>query len=83
MEKKIVGGRGININFIKLKPNQEIPMHRHSRLKYDYILQGSITEGRKEYSKGRLIANKKGSKHSLKAGKNGCELLVIFNSSKK
>ena len=35
-----------------------------------------------EYKEGDLIINEKGSEHSLKAGKKGCEFLVIWIEGK-
>jgi quercetin dioxygenase-like cupin family protein len=76
-EKKIMKSRGMNINLIKLRPGQWIPMHKHKSEKYNYILKGSIGFGKKIWRKGDFVVNKKGSSHSLKAGRSGCEFLVI------
>jgi anti-sigma factor ChrR (cupin superfamily) len=79
-ERKVLKAeQGININFIKLKPGQEIPFHKHKSEKYDYILKGNLKDETGKYGEGDLIINKKGSGHSVKAGPEGCEFLVIFN----
>jgi anti-sigma factor ChrR (cupin superfamily) len=76
-EKKVMKGK-INMNLIKLRPGQKIPMHKHKSNKYDYIIKGSMVSGKKRYKKGDLVLNKEGSSHSLKAGKKGCDFLVIY-----
>ena len=76
-EKKIMKGK-INMNLIKLKPGQTIPWHKHKDNKYNYVVKGSMTDGQRTWKKEDLILNKKGTSHSLKAGKNGCEFLVIW-----
>jgi quercetin dioxygenase-like cupin family protein len=76
-EKKIMKSKRMKINLIKLKPGQEIPMHKHKSEKYNYILRGSMNSGKKRYKKGDFVMNKKGSRHSLRAGRMGCDFLVI------
>jgi anti-sigma factor ChrR (cupin superfamily) len=72
----------INVNIIKLEPQEEIPYHVHKDTKYNYILKGSITDGKKEYLPGDIVENIKGSGHFLIAGPKGCELLVIWCGEK-
>jgi quercetin dioxygenase-like cupin family protein len=77
LEKNIIKTNGLRVNLIKLKPLQKIPMHKHKREKYDYVLRGSLISKNKTYKAGDLISNKKGSSHELQAGKSGCDFLVI------
>jgi len=76
-ENKLLN-KDINVNLINLDPEEIIPYHVHKSTKYDYIVKGSISDGKKEYFSGEIIENIKGSGHSIKAGKNGCEFLVIW-----
>ncbi len=68
----------LNINIIKLEPEEQIPYHVHKDTKYNYILKGSISDEQREYFPGDIVENIKGSGHSLKAGSGGCEFLVIW-----
>ncbi|MBI2629873.1 hypothetical protein HYW76_02115 [Candidatus Pacearchaeota archaeon] len=85
-EKEILADEenGFFIYLFKLNPNEEIPFHKHKTTKYNYILKGSMfsiskdKNDSKEIKEGELNVNKKGSEHSVKAGPNGCEFLVIW-----
>jgi len=80
-EKECLTGKsGLKISILKIKPNKKIPRHVHADTRYNYILKGSMSDENTKYSKGDLITNKKGSKHFLKAGRAGCEFLLIWNS---
>lgn len=78
-EKKLLDKKGIILNKISLEPNEDIPYHVHKETKYNYILKGSISDGKREFKIGDVVENLKGTGHSLKAGKQGCEFLVIWN----
>jgi anti-sigma factor ChrR (cupin superfamily) len=71
---------GIHINLLKLEPNKQIAHHKHRYTKYNYISKGSMSDENGEYREGDLVINKKGSEHSVKAGSEGCEFLVIWNA---
>jgi len=71
--------KGISFSLLKIKPNKEIPMHKHTDTRYNFILKGSMSNGKQIYKKGDLLINKKGSSHFLRAGKQGCELLLIWD----
>jgi len=79
IEKNLVRDKNLIVNYIKLMPNKKIGMHKHKTRKFNYILKGEMIDGKKKYKKGDLVINKKGSKHFVKAGKNGCEFLIIWN----
>jgi anti-sigma factor ChrR (cupin superfamily) len=82
LEKHLIKDEeGIHINLLKLEPNKQIPHHKHSSTKYNYILKGSMSDENGEYKEGDLGINKKGSEHSIKAGSEGCEFLVIWNAT--
>jgi anti-sigma factor ChrR (cupin superfamily) len=75
----IVNRGGLNISILKIEPRKEIPSHEHLDTRYNYILEGSMSDENQKYGKGDLIINEKGSKHFLKAGPEGCEFLLIWN----
>jgi anti-sigma factor ChrR (cupin superfamily) len=70
---------GFNIRFFKLKPNALLPFHTHSTKEYDYILEGSVIDETGNYNKGDLVVNEKDSGHSMKAGSEGCDFLVLWD----
>ncbi len=76
-EKQLLN-RKININLIELEPGENIPYHVHKDTKYNYVLKGSMSDEVREYLPGNIIENIIGSGHSLKAGEEGCEFLVIW-----
>jgi anti-sigma factor ChrR (cupin superfamily) len=79
-EKKCVENKkGLNISILRLKPYQEIPLHKHLDTRYNYILEGGMSDGNEKYGKGDILINKKGSKHFLKALSRGCEFLLIWD----
>lgn len=75
----IVNKHGLNISVLKIEPYKKIPLHKHSDTRYNYILKGSMSDGKKKYNTGEIIVNKKGSEHFLKAGSRGCEFLLIWD----
>lgn len=77
-EKKVLD-KNVKINVIELEPREEIPFHVHKDTKYNYILKGSMMNQDKECCKGEIVENMKGSGHSIKAGPDGCEFLVIWS----
>jgi len=80
LEKKCIAKKeGIKFSLLKIKPNKKLPLHKHLETRYNFILKGSMSDGRQKYEKGDLLINKKGSSHYLKAGKQGCEFLLIWN----
>jgi len=79
-ERKILD-KDIRINVIELEPEEQIPYHVHKDTKYNYVLKGSISDEKRDYSPGDVIENIIGSGHSLKAGLGGCEFLVIWGKN--
>ncbi len=77
-EKKLLDKEGIKINLIELQPGEQIPYHEHKDTKYNYILRGSMSDERGEYVQGDIVENLIDSRHSIKAGSEGCEFLVIW-----
>jgi anti-sigma factor ChrR (cupin superfamily) len=75
----IVNKNGLNISILKIEPNKIIPMHKHLDTRYNYILQGRMSDESNEYSKGDIVINEKDSKHFLEAGSEGCEFLLIWD----
>jgi anti-sigma factor ChrR (cupin superfamily) len=75
----LISIKGLNVSILKIQPDKKIPLHKHADTRYNYILKGNMSDENTKYGKGDLIINKKGSKHSLKAGREGCEFLLIWN----
>lgn len=73
--------KGMHINLLELLPQEQIPFHKHKNTKYSFILNGSMSDENRKYKRGDLVTNKKGSEHSVKAGSEGCEFLVIWNEN--
>lgn len=71
--------KNIQIDIIKLVPDAESPFHEHKDKEWVYILEGSMSDETGEYIAGDFIVNKKGSKHIVKVGSEGCEVLVIYS----
>ena len=69
---------GFKIRFFKLESNAVLPFHSHSAREYDYVLEGVISDETGEYKKGDLVVNEKGSEHSITAGPDGGEFLVLW-----
>ncbi len=77
-ERKVIDTDKLKINNVELEPGEIIPFHVHKATKYDYIVKGSLIIGERKYLPGEIIENLIGSGHSPKAGKDGCEFLVIW-----
>lgn len=73
--------RKIQINKIKVEPNAQGLEHVHTDDEYVYILRGSMIDHTGEYREGNLIINRKGSKHAVRAGKDGYEILVFHQGT--
>jgi len=71
--------KGFKIRFFKLEAGAVIPFHSHSAREYDYVLDGVISDETGEYKKGDLVVNEKGSEHSITAGSEGAEFLVLWS----
>lgn len=78
VREKHLLNKEININIIELDPEEQIPYHVHIDTKYNYVLEGSMSDGQREYIPGDVIENVRGSGHSLKASLEGCKFLVIW-----
>jgi len=76
-EAHILEGK-INVNRIRLAPGEQIPYHTHKATRYNYILEGSMSDERRNYVPGDMVENIKGSSHSVTAGLEGCAFLVIW-----
>lgn len=75
------GDKGFQIYVLKLGSNEKIPYHGHTTVKYNYILKGSMSDETGDYRVGDLAVNEKGSKHSVTAGKEGCEFLLFWDKN--
>ena len=79
-EKQCIENKnGLNISILKLKPNKEIKLHKHSDTRYNFILKGGMSDGNSKYDKGDIIVNRKDSQHFLKADSRGCEFILIWD----
>jgi len=70
--------KNFQIDIIKLDPNIKFDEHSHPDVEWVYILQGSMSDERGEYFAGDFIINKKGSKHIVSSGAEGCEILCCW-----
>jgi len=73
---KNLSKQDVEINLIKLEPNSQFDEHSHEKTERIYILEGSYSDERGEYSKGHFVIAEKNSTHKTKSGPNGCEVLV-------
>jgi anti-sigma factor ChrR (cupin superfamily) len=78
MEKTEIDDGNLHVNVIRLEPGKKIPFHTHKSTKYNYVLKGSMSDEKGSYVGGDVVENKKGTSHSVTAGEDGCEFLVIW-----
>lgn len=70
--------RNFQIDLIKLVPNFNFPTHTHPDIEWVYVLKGGFADERGKFKEGDFILNEAGSKHTVKTGKQGAELLVCW-----
>ncbi|MBW2970617.1 cupin domain-containing protein [Candidatus Woesearchaeota archaeon] len=63
---------------ITVEPNAQGLEHTHTADEWVYILDGSMLDSTGEYKAGFLLFNSKGSRHAVRAGPDGYEILVFF-----
>lgn len=70
--------RNVQVIKISVEPNAQGLEHVHSCDEWIYILKGSMIDNTGEYVEGNLLFNAKGSRHAVKAGPEGYEIIVFF-----
>jgi anti-sigma factor ChrR (cupin superfamily) len=70
--------RNFQIDIMKLEPNITYKEHIHPDIEWIYILKGSMEDEKGAYKAGDFFINEKNSKHIVKSGENGCELLCCW-----
>lgn len=80
MQKPLATGLpgNLRIDLLKLEPGRKYPEHTHAADEWVFVAEGSMSDHRGTYEKGDLLTNLKGSSHSVQAGPQGCELLVVW-----
>lgn len=74
----LAGNPGLSISVLKIQAGQLIAPHKHAETRYNFVLSGSMTDGKDLYSAGDIVINEKGSEHYLQAGDEGCEFILIW-----
>ncbi len=75
--------RKVQINRIIVEPNAQGLEHVHTEDEYVYIIRGKMIDHTGEYTTGQLLINRKGSKHAVKAGSEGYEILIFHQGTSK
>lgn len=70
--------RNIQVLKITVEPDAQGLEHKHSNNEWVYIAKGSMIDNSGEHRQGNLLFNKAGSKHAVKAGHDGYEIIVFF-----
>tara|TARA_Y100000034_G_C6719507_1_gene318267 strand:- start:274 stop:636 length:363 start_codon:yes stop_codon:yes gene_type:complete len=90
--------RGLQMSIMDLGNNVKRPPHLHPDIEwvyvlrgsfsdengvYEHVLRGSFSDENGVYEQGDFLANKKGSKHTLVVGPDGCEIVLVWSGSVK
>ena len=70
--------RNFQIDKIHLAPNIKLSPHMHPDVEWIFILNGEFSDERGTFRAGDFFINEKNSIHTVKTGKNGCELLCCW-----
>ncbi|OVE75121.1 hypothetical protein BVX95_00060 [archaeon D22] len=70
--------RDFQIDLVKLDPDIEFDEHGHPDIEWIYVLKGSMWDENGKYEKDHFLINKKGSRHAMTTGPEGCEILACW-----
>ncbi|MFC4891497.1 cupin domain-containing protein [Pseudofrancisella aestuarii] len=70
--------RNFQIDFIRLEPSFKLAQHMHPDVEWIYVIKGSMSDERGEYTSGDFFINPANSKHSVISGPDGCDILCCW-----
>lgn len=71
--------RNLQMDFFRLVPGVQSPHHKHLGDEWVYVLKGNMRDSEGEYSQGDFVLIEKDSEHVITAGKEGCEIIVVYS----
>ncbi len=78
-----LGGENLMINFVRIEPGAEVPLHQHSQEQAGTVIEGSIFmtigDETRELRRGDVYIAPPNSVHGATGGPDGCLVVDVFS----